>query len=170
MVPSNRLSCETGSFSHRQNHHRILQPEVLRLSFPMLEPWVAQSVSLSSCSSQFICTPMWNRPVRQPLPHHTGPAATPCHASYLPWVLISSPPTSLGECFFFNSLVVGLPYSQSLGSSGCFLFLNWLLSFFWLYKEVKSICLRLHLGRKPGHHLLRVLNKANKGGGRIQKL
>ena len=37
-------------------------------------------------------------------------------AAALPQVLsaqlpISTPPTGLGECFFFNSLVVGLPYS-----------------------------------------------------------
>ena len=37
-------------------------------------------------------------------------------AAASPWVLsarlpISTPPTSLGECFFFISLVVGLPYS-----------------------------------------------------------
>ena len=41
----------------------------------------------------------------------SGPLATA-----LLWVLstqlsVSSPPTSLDECFFFNSLVVGLPYS-----------------------------------------------------------
>ena len=34
------------------------------------------------------------------------------------------------------------------GSSGCFLFLNVLLSFSWLYKETKSIYLCLHLGWK----------------------
>ena len=27
-------------------------------------------------------------------------------------LLVSAPPSSLGECFFFNSLVVGLPYSS----------------------------------------------------------
>ena len=34
---------------------------------------------------------------------------SPCHKSSLPWLLISIPPTSL-KCFF-NSLVVGFPYS-----------------------------------------------------------
>ena len=28
------------------------------------------------------------------------------------WLPISAPPTGLDECFFFNSLVVGLPYSS----------------------------------------------------------
>ena len=51
---------------------------------------------------QFICLQMWDRPLRQPLP---------CHESSLPQLPVSAPPTGLDECFFFNSLVVGLPYS-----------------------------------------------------------
>ena len=34
------------------------------------------------------------------------------------------------------------------GSSGCFLFFNLLLSFFWLCEEAKCIYLHLHLGQK----------------------
>ena len=34
------------------------------------------------------------------------------------------------------------------GRSGCFLFLNWLLSFFWLCEEAKCIHLHVHLGQK----------------------
>ena len=48
-------------------------------------------------------------PSLQAKPLQGPPAAT------LPWVLsaqllVSAPPTCLNECFFFNSLVVGLPY------------------------------------------------------------
>ena len=50
---SNELSCEAGNFSCRRNYHRFLQPEVLRLSFPVLVPWVVRSISLPACSSQF---------------------------------------------------------------------------------------------------------------------
>ena len=35
----------------------------------------------------------------------------PCHTSPLPQLPISTPLSSLYECLFFNSLVVGLPYS-----------------------------------------------------------
>ena len=77
--------------------------QVLRLYFPELEPWVAQSVLLPSCSSWFIGTQMWDHLLCQPLPY--------LHSS-LPWLPISTPPTSLDECFFFNFLVVGLPYSS----------------------------------------------------------
>ena len=81
----------------------VFQSEVLRLYFPTLEPSVAQSALLPSCSSQFICKQMEDCLVCQ-LP--------PCHESSPPWLPVSSPPSSLYECFFFNFLVVGLPYSS----------------------------------------------------------
>ena len=54
---------------------------------------------------------------------NVGPTYLPAAASLdppavaLPQVLstllpVSTPPTSLDECFFFNSLVIGLPYSS----------------------------------------------------------
>ena len=73
----------------------------MRLYFPTLETWIVQSVSHPSCSSLFICTQMWDHLFHQ-LP--------PCPASSLPWLPISAPPPGLNECFFFNSLVFGLPY------------------------------------------------------------
>ena len=54
-------------------------------------------------------------------------------------------PYHLDECLF-NSLVVGFPCKCFSGSSGCSLFLNWLLFFFWLCEEVKYFCLCLHPG------------------------
>ena len=68
MGPSNGLLCEDGSFSHHRNPHRFLQSEVLRLPFPTLEPWVAWSVSLPSCSSWFIHMQMWDHLLHQPQP------------------------------------------------------------------------------------------------------
>ena len=65
---SEEISCESGSFSCFLNPHRFFQSEVLRLSFPALEPWVAWSVSIPSCSSQFICTQMWDHQLSQLLP------------------------------------------------------------------------------------------------------
>ena len=78
------------------------QSEILRLYFPALDPWVAWSVSLPSCSSWFICTQMWDYLPCQLLPFHE---------SSLPQLSVSTPPANLDECFFFNSLVVGLPDS-----------------------------------------------------------
>ena len=100
---SNKLSCVAGSFSHCPNPHRFFQSEVFRLYFPVLETWVAWSILFPSCSSHFICTLMWDHPLHQlPL----------CCVSSSPQLPISIPPTSMDECFFFNSLVVGLPYSS----------------------------------------------------------
>ena len=75
----------------------------LRLFSPALEPWVVWFLSLPSCLSWFFCMQMWDRLVLQPLP---------CHESSPPLLPISTPPTGLDECFFFNSLIVGLLFSS----------------------------------------------------------
>ena len=75
----------------------------LRLYFPILEPLVALSVWLPSCSSQ--CIRMW-----ECLVHQLLPATSPlCLTS---WLCLSY---RSDECFFFNSLVV-----RFSDSSGCF--------------------------------------------------
>ena len=113
MGVSNGLSCEAGSFSHCLSSHRCFQSEVLRLYFPTLNPWALLSVSLPRCFSQFYLLVNVGLPT---LPAAALPALVfqPllwCESS-LPWLPISMPPTSLDECFLFNSLIVGLPYSS----------------------------------------------------------
>ena len=106
---SNELSCEAGSFSHWHNPHRFLQLEVLRLYLLTLESWVAWSVLLPHCSSQFIHMQMWNCllhqlppcPVGQRCLAHPGPPATTCLEFSPPQLPVSAPPTGLHECFFF---------------------------------------------------------------------
>ena len=81
----------------------------LRLSFSALEPWVAWCVLLPSVPlGILIHTQMWDH---RPLPCLLGPPVTtvPCVLSTPVACLL--PPTSLYECFFFNYVVVGLPYS-----------------------------------------------------------
>ena len=117
----------------------------LRLYFPELEPWVAWSVSLPSCSSRFIGMRMRDRPLYQ-LPPRWVHQPLPCCESSLPWLPISTPPTGLYECFFFISLVVRLPYS-SIFCQFWLLFVFKLLSF-WLWEEAQCVCLCLHLGWK----------------------
>ena len=51
---------------------------------------------------------------------------------------VSAPPTGLGECFFFNPMVVGLPYSLIFCQFWLLLVLN-LLSFFWLCQEAQCV-------------------------------
>ena len=112
MGVSNELSCETGSFSHALNPQRCFQSGALRLNFPVLEPWVVPSISLPSLSARkcgttqsAVChlTESASHHLACPIP----PALPRVLSAQLP---ISAPPTSLDECFFFNSLVVGLPY------------------------------------------------------------
>ena len=125
---------------------RVFSIRYLRLYFPTLELWVARSLLLPSCSSWFICTLMWGCSLCQLPPHLTSPPA-----ATLPRVLsiqlpVSVPPTGLDDCFFFISLVVGLPYSSIFCQFWFFLFLNLLLSFFWLCEEAQCVYLCLHLG------------------------
>ena len=63
----------------------------------------------------------------------------------LPHLPISAPPTSLDECFFFNPLVVRLPYSLIFW---LLLVFKLFVVLFWLCKKVKCIYLCLHLGWK----------------------
>ena len=96
---SNKFSCEPGSFPCCRNPHRFF-------SFRSFETLFAHAGTLGcrvclapSCSSWFIHMQMWHHPLRQPPPF--------CESSPF-WLPISTPPTSLNECFFFNSLVVRL--------------------------------------------------------------
>ena len=83
-------------------------------------------------------------PVHQLLPCQPAAALPRVLSTQLP---ISAPPTGLDECFFFISLVVGLPYSSIFCQFWLFFLFKLLLSF-WLCKEAQCAYLRLHLGQK----------------------
>ena len=70
-------------------------------------------------------------------------------ALFPPWLPVSAPPTGLDECFFFISLVVGLPYSLIFCQFWLFFVFRLLLSFFWLCEEVQFVYLCLHIGWNP---------------------
>ena len=91
------------SFSSHCNPHRFLQPEVLRFSFPVLKPCLTPQLFLLAYPHENVG---WPSP---PVP------ASPAQSAGLPCVFsallpISTPSTSMDECFF-NSWVVGLPWS-----------------------------------------------------------
>ena len=65
---------------------------------------------------------------------------------------VFAPPTSLDECFFFNSLVVGLLYSSIFWQFWLFFVFKFVVFFFWLYDEAQCVRLRLHLGRMSRLH------------------
>ena len=135
---SNGLSCVAGCFSLCLNPHRCLQSEVLSLHFPALKPWV---VGLS-------CSPVVPPSYPQANVRLPGPPATA-----LPSILAAQLPIStlLPVWVSVSSLTPWLSGFHTVrfsGSSGWFLFLNLLLSFFWLCEEAWCVYLCLHLGWK----------------------
>ena len=86
-----------------------------------------------------------------PVPFHNPPPcwvqqSSPCCDSSLPRLPVCAPSPGLDECFFFNSLVVRLPYSSIFCQF--WLFFVFKLSF-WLCEEAQCVYLCLHLGWKP---------------------
>ena len=91
--------------------------------------------------------------VTLPAPFHNLPPCwvrqpSPCRKSSPPQLPISTPPTTLDECFFFISLVVRLLCGSIFCQFWLFFVFKLLLSFFWLCEEAQSVYLRLHLGRR----------------------
>ena len=93
---------------------------------------------------------MCDHPVYQPQPCPPRLPATTLPMYSLPWLLISAPPTCLDECFFFNYLVVGLPYSSIFWEFWLVLFLVFKLLVVLLLdvQESKEYLLCLHVGLK----------------------
>ena len=120
---SNRLSCESGSFSPCcLNPHKCFQSVV-----------------------RGFISPCWNSGLPGLWP---GPPTAALLQVLSTWLPISAPSTSLDECFFFISLVVGLPYSSIFCQFWLFFVFKLLLSFFCLCEEAQYIYLCLHLGQK----------------------
>ena len=94
------------------------------------------SVSLPSCPSQFICMQMWDRPVcNLLLCRESSLPSCPSPSLLLFWMNVSSLTPWLSDFHI-------VPFSVI---SGCFLFLNLLLSFFWLYEKAQCVYLCFHL-------------------------
>ena len=143
----------------------------LTLYFPALEPWVVWSASLpppflpvylwANVGPQGLpATTLWGLlAAAWPAPFHNPPArwvhqTPPCRTSFPPQLPVSAPPMGLDECFFFISLVVGLPYSLIFCQFWLSFVFKLLLSFFWLCKEAQCVYLCLHLGWKSQMYLL----------------
>ena len=137
---SNELSCEAGSFCCcRLNPHRCFQSEVLRLYFPMLQLWVAWSVSLPSCSSRVIRMQMWDGSVLLlPSCFESSLPSCPTPPLLQVWMNVSS----------LSPWLLGLPYSSIFCEFWLFFVFKLLLSFFWLCEEAQCVYLCLHVGRK----------------------
>ena len=120
----------------------------LRLYLPKLEPCVAQSfrspavppsLSMGECGAAGSASGHTACPVCPTICQSLGLAAL--------LRVPSAPPTGLDKCFFFISLVVGLP----CGSIFCQFWLVFVfksLLFFRLCEEAQCVYLHLHLGQK----------------------
>ena len=137
MVLSNELSRESGSFPCCLNPHRFLR------GFEALFPCTGTLI-WAACFALQLFLPVYLH-VNVGLP--CLPAATSLRVLSAQ-LCIFAPPTGLDECFFFTPWLSDFHTVQISGSSGYFLFLNLLLSFFWLCEEAKCIYLCLHLGQK----------------------
>ena len=115
----------------------------LRLYFPLLESWGF---------AVYFAPPLFLPVYLHANVGQQGPPAT-----ILPQVLSAqlciSTPTGLDECVFFNSLVVGLPYSLIFCQFWLFFVFKLLLSFFCSCEEAQCIYLHLHLVRKSSSSL-----------------
>ena len=156
---SNELSCEAGSSSaaastptgvFNQRFEALfsfagaLGCEVCFAPPPFLPVYLSVNVGLRGLPA----TTLWGLlAVALPalfhnLPPHWVCKPPPCRKSSLPWLPVSTPPTSLDECFFFISLVVGLPYSSIFCQFWLFFVFKLLLSF-WLCEEAQCVYLCL---------------------------
>ena len=98
MSLSNELSCEAGSFSHA-THKGFYSQRLWSFPLPCWNPRL-HGLSRSPIISPGLSTCKW------------GTTSHCLAMSFLSWIPISAPPTSLGGCFFFNSLVFRLPNSS----------------------------------------------------------
>ena len=79
------------------------------LYFPELEPWMLglfRSPVVPPGLSAFECETTWSSSCRRA---HPGLLASALPQALSVLAAVSAAPTSMDECFFFNSLVVGLP-------------------------------------------------------------
>ena len=112
----------------------------------MLETWVT--------SQFFLLFYLWDSLLFQRPPHLLycltcpGPPAAAFLGILSAWLPVSSPPTGLDECFFFNSLVYGLPYSSIFCQFWLFFCFEICWCPFWLCEEAQCVHLCLHLGQK----------------------
>ena len=137
---SEELSCEAGSFSCCCLNLQEVFNQWFEALFPHAGTLGCAVYCQVPCQLQ-LCPP------RSTICHLAGSTSRRLVVSPLrPPRPISAPPTSLDECFFFISWVVGL----LCGLIFCqfWLFFVFKLSFFWLCEEAQCVDLRLHLGQK----------------------
>ena len=131
----NKLSCETGSFSHCGNPS-CSPRSALRPSFPLKSAPPSKSALLSSSSPHGV------------LVFLSRPAPSAALQTWLFWLIFSLIP------WLLEFHAIWFP-----GTSGCLLIWDWLLSSFWLCEEMKGFYLCLHLGWNPHKYFFCTLKR-----------
>ena len=121
---------------------------------PTMDPWVLRSLSLTCCTSQYICREKWE---------HLDHQWWPCHVYSLSQLSICAAPTSLVDCCFLNSLVVRLPFTSIFWhfwlifvfqllfpSSGCFR--RWSISTYNSIFTITAVILCINAYRRGWKH------------------
>ena len=110
---SKEVSCEAWSFSYCLNPHRFFSVR----GFEALSPCAGTLGRVIYLTPKLflLIYPHTNAgpPTLPAASLPSPPATTLLYVLSIPAARLT-PPTSLDECFFFNSLVVGLPYSSIL--------------------------------------------------------
>ena len=110
---SNEVSCEAGSFSCCFNPHRFFSVRGFEALFPCNG---TLSCVIYLILQLFFLVYLHENVGWLSLLATASPALVlqppPCHKSSASMLPVSTPPTGVDECFFFNSLVVGIPYSS----------------------------------------------------------
>ena len=121
-------------------------------------PAVPPGLSMRRCGATGSASCPTACPIRSTIRHLSGSVCQcpHCCESSLPPLPVSAPHSGLDECFFFISLVVGLPCSLIFCQFWLFFVFKLLLTF-WLCQEVQCVYLRLHLGQKPLFPFLEIL-------------
>ena len=117
---------DSRSFFHQPNLCWFLQPEVMGTYLPGIGTmdWGAWHVAWIPCS--------------QDIPPEHLSATRGCGTSLFH---ISTPPTSLDGCGFFNSVIVRLPFNSIYNGSEWWLFYTLVVILMWLYKELSRVYL-----------------------------
>ncbi|KAF6125267.1 hypothetical protein HJG60_009786 [Phyllostomus discolor] len=79
---------------------------------------------------------------------YPGPPVTTLPRVLSAWLLVSTPLSGLAECVFFNSLVVGLPYSSIFCQFWLFFVFKFVAILLLVSEETQCVYINLHLGQK----------------------
>ena len=126
---------------------------------PVVPPSLSALKCGTTCSTSHCLVGSASCSLACPVPQSTtslGPPAPALLQILSAWLPASDPPTGLDECFFFISLVVGLPYSLIFCQFWLFLFLNCCCPSFGCARRHSMSTYTFILARSPRSYFLKL--------------